>query len=102
MAQNFDDDAFGLYEAICQACDGHAMVNDLGLCETCDGKMDRDLIRMREWAYSASAFGCPEDKLEDLRSHVIEKYGEKLELLSDEQPRKKRSKKQKRKTKRKH
>jgi hypothetical protein len=51
MAKNFDDDAFGLYEATCQACDGHARVNDLGLCETCDGKMDRDLIRMREWAY---------------------------------------------------
>ena len=67
MAQNFDDDAFGLYEATCQACDGHARVNDIVLCETCDGKMDRDLIRMREWAYSASAFGCPEDKREDLR-----------------------------------
>jgi len=40
-----DDMLFGSYEAICKACDASAPVNDLGLCEDCDAKMDRDLIR---------------------------------------------------------
>lgn len=34
-------------------------VNDLGLCEDCASKLDRDMIRKRDWAYSVLAFGCP-------------------------------------------
>ena len=93
---------FGLYDAICQACDAHAMVNDIGLCEDCDAKMDRDFIRKREWDYSATAFGCPVDKREELRKHIIAQYGKALEILAAEPPRRGRSKsrKQKRKKKR--
>ena len=46
-------------------------VNDLGLCEDCTGKLERDMIRKRDWTYSLLAFGCPKDKLEDLRSEII-------------------------------
>jgi hypothetical protein len=85
MMKNMDHNlAFGLYDAICQACDAHAMVNDIGLCEDCNAKMDRDLIRKREWDYSASAFGCPIDKREELRNHIIAQYGETLEMLAAE------------------
>jgi hypothetical protein len=91
MEDTDNDLSFGLYEAICQACDAHAMVNDIGLCEYCDAKMDRDLIRKREWDYSATAFGCPVDKREELRKHIIAQHGETLEILSAEPPRKERS-----------
>ena len=101
--ENMDNDLdFGLYDAICQACDAHAMVNDIGLCEDCDAKMERDLIRKREWDYSASAFGCPVDKREELRKHIIARYGEALEILAAGPPRRvgSTSRKQKRKKKR--
>ena len=83
------DDAieFGCYEGACQACDAVGPVNDLGLCEDCDARFDRDLIRKRDWDYSASAFGCPVERREELRDHVIAHYGEALELLADEPPR---------------
>ncbi|MBN2055687.1 hypothetical protein JW905_12230 [bacterium] len=81
---NSDEELFGFYEGICAACDAHARVNDLGLCEECDEKLDRDFIRKRDWDYSASAFGCPPDKLEELRDYVIRMHGEALELLADE------------------
>lgn len=79
-----DDDLndFGLYEGECQGCDVFQPLNDMGLCEECAGKLDRDLIRQREWAYSALAFGCPESKLEELRKEVIQQHGAKLELIA--------------------
>lgn len=44
------------YEAECQGCDMFLPVNDLGPCEDCAGKIDRDMIRKRDWAYSVLAF----------------------------------------------
>jgi hypothetical protein len=90
-----DDDlnGFGFYEGECQGCDIFQSLNDLGLCEECAGKLDRDLIRQRDWAYSVSAFGVPESKLEDLRIEVIKKYGKELELIAEEKPKKKKVKK---------
>jgi len=70
------------YEAECQGCDMWGPDNDVGLCDACAGKLERDLIRKREWAYSATAFGCPKDKLENLRNDVIQKYGKKYELIA--------------------
>jgi hypothetical protein len=92
---------FGIYDAICQACDVQTVVNDLGLCEDCNAKMDRDLIRKRAWDYSASAFGCPVDKREELRTHIIAQYGEALELLAAEPSHKGPSTTRKKKRKRK-
>jgi len=34
-------------------------------------------------AYSALAFGYPEDKLEDLRYEIIKTHGKKLELIAE-------------------
>ena len=87
------DDNFGLWEAECRACNIFARVDDTGLCEECAGKLERDFIRRREWAYSALAFGCPKDKLEALRDEVVRDYGKSLELLADEGKPSKRKKK---------
>jgi hypothetical protein len=89
--EDFDnmDSAFSPYKSECQGCDMFLPVNDLGMCEDCAGKLDRDMIRKRDWAYSVLAFGCPKDKLEDLRNDIIKKYGNKFELIADDKPKKK-------------
>ena len=89
--EDFDSDKsiFPQYEAECQGCDMFLPVNDLGLCEECAGKLESDMIRKRDWAYSILAFGCPRDKLEDLRNEVIKKHGKKYELIAEEKPKKK-------------
>ena len=50
-----DEETFGLWEGQCQACDVWGPVNDLMLCEECDVKIQRDLIRARDWDYVAAA-----------------------------------------------
>jgi len=78
------NDLFASYEAICKGCDAYGPVDDIGLCNKCTAKVDRDMIRKRDWDYSVSAFGCPLTKREDLRKRVIAQYGEALELLAAE------------------
>ena len=86
----------GFYEGECQACDIFTRLNDLGLCEECAEKLERDLIRQRDWNYSALAYGCPESKREELREEIIARHGEKLELIAPKkEPQKKRKKKRK-------
>jgi hypothetical protein len=97
MIEDTDDDLeFGSYQAICKGCDAYALVDDIGLCEDCAAKMDRDLIRKRDWDYSATAFGCPVDRREELRDHIIAEYGEALEILVPEPPGEGRSTRRKR------
>jgi len=96
---DFEDDdlnGFGFYEGECQGCDIFQSLNDLGLCVECAGKLDRDLIRQRDWAYSVSAFGVPESRLEDLRKEVIKNYGAKHELIAPPNRTQKKSKEKKR------
>ena len=81
-----DDADFGLWDGQCQACDGYGPVNDMSLCEDCAGKLERDLIRNRDWDYSTTAFGCPPERLEELRAQVIREHGERLELLAPTSP----------------
>jgi hypothetical protein len=81
-----DDRQFGLWDGKCQACDAYGPVDDMSLCEECAGKLERDMIRNRDWDYSASAFGCPPDRLEELRDRVIREHGERLELLAPTSP----------------
>jgi hypothetical protein len=71
-------------EGECYGCDKYSSLNDLSLCDDCAAKMDRDLIRMRDWDYSALAFGVPEDRREALRDFIISKHGPKNELLASE------------------
>ena len=90
--QNIDTFPVG---AICRGCDLPQHVNDLGLCTDCYAKLERDLIRMRDWEYSAEAFGLPDAQLEALRDRVIREYGAAYELLEqphDYKPKNKRSK----------
>jgi hypothetical protein len=42
---DFDDDLSDSAEGQCQGWDRYLSVNDLGLCDDCAGKLDRDLIR---------------------------------------------------------
>jgi rubredoxin len=78
-----DDELFGFHSTgECQGCDIMTSLNDLGLCDDCSEKLDRDLIRQRDWAYSALAFGVPSSQREELRHNVISQYGEKFELIS--------------------
>ena len=94
---DFEDDElneFGFYEGECQGCDLFTMLNDFGLCEDCAGKLERDLIRRRDWDYSALAYGVPAEKREALRNEIFGRYGRKLELISSkEEPDRKRKKK---------
>lgn len=98
-----DDDlnGFGSYEGECQGCDIFTRVNDLGLCEECAGKLERDLIRQRDWDYSATAFGVPASKREELRRQVVARHGEKLELIAPSKGTQRKRKSRKRKGKRK-
>ena len=66
----------------CVGCDQWHTLDDLGLCDTCAAKLDRDLIRQRAWDYSATAFGCDPKDYEALRQTVIDNYGPAYELLA--------------------
>ena len=81
----FDEDMeeeWESYDGQCYACDLPGRVDDLGLCEECRTKLERDLIRQRDWEYSAWAFGLSEEGREELYRQVIAQYGKKLELIA--------------------
>ena len=69
------------YEAFCDACDNYGPVNDMGICEECSAKLERDLIRNRDWEYAVLAYGLGEKDREALRRQVVKEHGEKLELI---------------------
>ena len=79
------EEPWGIWDGKCQACDCYGPVDDMSLCEECAGKLERDLIRQREWDYSASAFGLPPEAREELRRLVIAEFGEALELIAAEE-----------------
>jgi hypothetical protein len=95
------DDIFGP-EAMgeCQGCDSFVSLDDLGLCDLCSDKLARDMIRKRDWAYSALAYGVPREQQEELRRKVIAQYGEKLELIAPSGKSKSNRKRKKRKKRR--
>jgi len=70
-----------IIDTICAGCDLSARTNDVGLCRDCAAKLERDLIRNRDWDYSITAFGVASEKRETLRQHVIQEYGTKYELI---------------------
>jgi hypothetical protein len=91
--------AFGLWEGQCQACDNWGRVNDLMLCEECDAKVQRDLIRAQDWDYVAAAFGLDDEGRERLRAEVIREYGVKNELIISEGPKQEKRKRRRRRRK---
>lgn len=93
MDYSEDDSTNELIDTFCVACNLPLPVNDLGLCDTCFAKLERDLIRSRDWDYSVTAFGVAPDQLEALRERVIRDYGAAYELIeSPKKPKNKRSK----------
>ena len=57
-------------------------MNDLSLCDECFAKLERDLIRARDWDYSATIFMTPQEQFEALRERVIRDYGADYELIA--------------------
>ena len=95
-----DEELFGLWEGQCQACEMWGRVNDLMLCEECDAKIQRDLIRARDWDYVAAAFGLDDRGRERLRAEVIRQYGAENELIMDQKPRKRKSRQRRQRSRR--
>jgi hypothetical protein len=88
-----DNSTDELIDTFCMGCDLPFRVNDLGLCDNCFAKPERDLIRSRDWDYSVTAFGVAPDQLEALRERVIRDFGTAYELIeSPKKPKNKRSK----------
>ena len=96
MMEDELEDLFGCFEGECRGCDIFCRINDLGLCNECAGKLERDLIRERDWDYTVSAYGLTDSRREELRSQVVAQYGEKLELIAPKQTKKKKKKARKR------
>jgi hypothetical protein len=95
-----DEELFGLWDGQCQACEMWGRVNDLMLCEECDAKIQRDLIRARDWDYVAAAFGLDDRGRERLRAEVIRQYGAENELIMDQKPKKRKSRKRRQRPRR--
>jgi hypothetical protein len=86
IMKRFDD----ITDTMCAGCDRPATVNDLGLCDSCFRKLERDLIRQRDWDYSVTAFLLKDEQRETLRDQVIRDYGAAYELIqAPDIPRKK-------------
>jgi len=89
-----DDNYPEFVDTVCAGCDIFLPVNDLGLCDDCNAKLERDLIRSRDWDYSGMAFGVPQEQYEALREQVIRDYGAGYELIAPPcKPKKKRKNK---------
>lgn len=64
----------------CAHCDMFRPLDEQGLCLVCGAMLERDLIRQRDWEYSATAFLLPDEAREELRRKVVVEYGKGLEL----------------------
>jgi len=76
------NDYFGIYEELGAACDDPGRIDDLGLCQDCGGKLERDLLRQRDWAYSATAYGLSDEQRERARREIVKQFGKDLELIA--------------------
>ncbi|MBE2269634.1 MAG: hypothetical protein IAE80_15465 [Anaerolinea sp.] len=84
----------------CVGCDLPLPLNEQGLCADCAGKLERDLIRARDWEYSYAAFLIPE-RQEALRAQIIREFGAANELLVTPKPKPKNKRSHSTNTKRK-
>jgi hypothetical protein len=90
----------GGYERECAGCDVFGPTTSEGLCSDCAQKLERDLIRQRDWDYSVSAYALPDEAREELRRKVIAQFGAALELIAEERPDKKANKKKRKRRRR--
>ncbi len=86
-------------EGACAGCDNYTRLDDIGLCEECGAKLDRDMIRERDWERSMTAWVCPKDRREELRDRIIRQHGAELELIAPSEPESKKSRKRRRRRK---
>jgi hypothetical protein len=84
----------------CVGCDLPLPLNEQGLCADCAGKLERDLIRARDWEYSYAAFLIPE-RQEALRAQIMREFGAANELLVTPKPKPKNKRSHSTNTKRK-
>jgi hypothetical protein len=76
------DEMDAAYTGECLACDDFGPLDDQGLCNVCGPKLERDLIRLRDWDYTVSAFGLSPQEREKLRRQIIKTHGKDLELIT--------------------
>lgn len=96
MAYQKDDSSTDeLIDTICVGCDLPFPVNDLGLCDNCFAKLERDLIRSRDWERSVTAFAVASDQLEALRERIVGDYGADYELIEPQDGKKQKPKRTK-------
>ena len=81
MTQLNDTETWGMYDGQCAACDGYGRVNDLGLCMDCADKLERDLVRERDWERSSLGFLLSADDREKLHQRIVREYGKAYELI---------------------
>jgi hypothetical protein len=74
-------ETWDMVDTLCAGCEHFVPVDDMGLCQQCSAKLDRDLIRARDWAYSVIAALTPETERETLRLEVIARCGAAYELI---------------------
>jgi hypothetical protein len=86
VKQSDNDHEFGMWDGQCVACDNYGRVSDLGLCEDCAGKLERDLIRQNDWDHTYSGFALNDEQRQTLRNEIIRKHGAALELIEPDKP----------------
>jgi len=65
----------------CQACEEYCDdLNDIMMCDECDGITQRNMIRMKAWDYVVEGAFANDKAREKLYQTVIKKYGRKEEL----------------------
>jgi hypothetical protein len=70
----------------CIGCDLPLSLNEQELCADCAGKLERDLIRARDWEYSYATF-LTSERQEALRAQIIREFGASNEILVTPKPR---------------
>lgn len=77
----YEDDETALERAgECASCNMFRPLDE-GLCLVCADMLERDMIRQRDWEYSATVFLLSDEAREKLRRKVVAEYGEGLELI---------------------
>lgn len=80
--ERYEDDYWDNWNGeICVGCDLPSHVNDVGLCDSCYAKLERDMIRSHDWDRSGLAFGTPDSELENLRLRIMREFGKDYELI---------------------
>lgn len=84
----------------CRGCELPLPLNEQGLCAECAGKLERDLIRARDWEYSYAAF-LTSERQQALCAQIIREFGAANELLVTPKPKPKNKRSHSTNTKRK-